>query len=414
MKAFLRNNKWSLLMILGVIAGILTGYYYPNATVFAPLGDIYLNATFCAIVPMVFFSISSTIAGMDNSRKTTKIFFTVISIFILTAIIAFLFMYVCIQISPPQVDAMKNIDPLENTRTLDIPSLLVSFFTQPDFTLLFSKTTILPLIFASVILGFAVAKAGGAESPVGKLLINMNTVIRNIIGIINLFAPIGLFAFFANLVAKNGNIFAGTIASVVGRVYVVSALYLVLFAPLYAYIGGGMQGVKVMLRHIAGPLIVSAGTSSSIATIPENMKQAKLSGIPDDIASMVIPLGATMHMDGIAIIEAIRMIALFSLFRMEMTSVDFVLAIILGVLLSVATPGIPGPQINSLVLCSVFFFDNYEIAYAILVAIGAACGPIATAVNASLDYVISFVVSRIFYGKNWLKNAQQAESEKAV
>ena len=116
--------------------------------------------------------------------------------------------------------------------------------------------------------------------------------------IITYYAPIAFFALFADLVATYGS----SVASAYGRAMVVyyplCFIYIFTAFPLFAYIGGGRHGIKTMFQHIARPAIMSLGTCSSSATIPTNLREAEDTGIPKDVADMVVPMGATMHMDG--------------------------------------------------------------------------------------------------------------------
>ena len=161
-----------------------------------------------------------------------------------------------------------------------------------------------------------------------------------------------------------------------------------------------------MLQHLLRPAAVSFGTCSSVATIPTNMEVAEETGISKDVSDIVLPLGATMHMDGSAMSAIVKVAFLFGIFGLDFGTGKALLAIVIAVFSSVAMSGIPGGGgTGELVLCTIFFPDQLAIAYPIALALGNLVDPPATMVNAAGDYVASFIVSRYVDGKNWLQNA---------
>lgn len=180
-----------------------------------------------------------------------------------------------------------------------------------------------------------------------------------------------------------------------------------IFFPLYAWYGGGRHAVPVMWRNLFKPAAVSFGTSSSVATIPTNMEAAKASGVSQEVTDIVMPLGATMHMDGSAMGAIVKDAFLFGISGMDFNSGDAILAIIIAIFSSVAMSGIPGDGgVGELVLCSFFFNNSVEqmtIAYTLALAIGNLIDPPATMVNAAGDYVATYIVSRYTDGKDWLE-----------
>ena len=182
--------------------------------------------------------------------------------------------------------------------------------------------------------------------------------------------------------------------------------------PLYARLGGGRGAVRVMFKHLLRPAVTSLGTCSSIATIPTNLDAAEDTGISKDVAEMVIPLGATMHMDGSCFSCILKIAFLFGVFGMDFTGIDlFIKVILVAVFSSVAMSGIPGGgYIGEYIICAIFFPDQMAIAYPIAITIGNLVDPPATMINSAGDYVISFIVSRFMDGKDWLQ-AKLSESK---
>lgn len=142
--------------------------------------------------------------------------------------------------------------------------------------------------------------------------------------------------------------------------------------PLYAYLGGGKEGVRVMRRHILRPAVTALGTCSSVATIPTNLEAAEDSGVPRDISDLVLPLGATMHMDGSCFSCVLKIAFLFGVFGIPFEGAGLIVKILLvAVFSSVAMSGIPGGgYIGEYIICTLFFPAQMAIAYPIAVTIG--------------------------------------------
>ena len=139
---------------------------------------------------------------------------------------------------------------------------------------------------------------------------------------------------------------------------------------------------------------------------------AEETGIPKDVSNIVVPLGATMHMDGSAMSAIIKVAFLFGMFGQDFTTGRALLAIVVAVFSSVAMSGIPGGGgTGELVLCSIFFPDHLAVAFPIALALGNLVDPPATMVNSAGDYVVSFIVARFVDGKDWLQ--KQLQKQKA-
>ena len=400
---FFKNNWFTLTMVLGMVAGAITGWLWPGATVLEPLGTIFINMMFCVVVPLVFFSISSAIANMVSARKAGKVMGTTVVTFLCTAAIASIIMYVIVRVVGVVPVGFEALEPAE-AEPVNITTLIINFFTKPDFTELFSRRAILPLIVAAILFGFGVQMAGGRETPTAKLLSNINECLMKTMRIITYYAPIGFFGFFAYLVATFGPEFLKGYGRTLLIYYVVAFLYMFVFAPIYARFGGGKGAAKVMWAHLFAPAAVSFGTCSSVATIPTNMEACEDTGVSKDVSEIVIPLGATMHMDGSAMSAIVKVAFLFAFFGQDFTTGRAILAIIVAVFSSVAMSGIPGGGgTGEMVLCSIFFPEQIALALPIAWALGDLVDPPATMVNAAMDYVSTYIVSRFVDGKDWLQ-----------
>ena len=419
MKKILKNYGFIITMLLGIIAGCVVGAIFPTvkdadgnlisagATVLEPLGTVFINLMFCIVVPMVFCSICSAIANMDSMKKAGKIMGVTVGTFLVTAGIAAVIMYIVCRIFP-LVQGQYEKTPGEIGETLGLADMVINFFTKPDFLELWSRRAILPLIVFAILCGFGIQMSGGKKTMTAKLLADLTGCIMNVVKIISYYAPIGFFGFFATLVATYGPTLIGDYSRTLILYYSLCFAYMFVFFPIYARFGGGKGAVKIMFKHLFKPAAVSFGTCSSVATIPTNMEEAEATGISKDVSNIVLPLGATMHMDGSAMAAIVKVAFLFGIFGKDFGTGEAILAIIVAIFSSVAMSGIPGGGgTGELVLCTIFFPDQMAIAYPIAIALGNLVDPPATMVNAAGDYVVSYIIARFVDGKNWLKKQQK-------
>ena len=403
-KSFFKNYGFILFMLTGIVAGCLVGALKPSlGSKLAPLGTVFINLMFCVVVPMVFCSIASAISNMSSAKRAGKVMGITIATFLVTAAITAVIMYLVVRFFPVVTGDYKATEGTVDS-TLGVADMIINFFTKPDFVELLSRKAILPLIIAAVFFGFGVQMSGGKESMVAKLLDNLTACLMNVVKIITYYAPIGFFGFFASLVATFGPDLIGDYSRTLIVYYVLSFVYMFVFFPIYARFGGGKGAVKVMWKHLFRPAAVSFGTCSSVATIPTNMEVCEETGVSKEVSNIVVPIGATMHMDGSAMSAIIKVAFLFGVFRPDFGTGEAILAIIVAVFSSVAMSGIPGGGgTGELVLCTLFFPDQLAVAFPIALAIGNLVDPPATMVNSAGDYVATYIVSRFVEGKDWLQ-----------
>ncbi len=411
-KSIMKNYAFLAVMVVAMIAGCIVGLIWPaangaaGATVLKPLGTVFINMMFCIVVPLVFASISSAVANAGNRKRTGKIMGVTVATFVITGAIAAFIMFLLVKVFPPVLHAWQEIPAEEMGDYASMSDMIVNFFTVSDFSGLLSRRAMLPLIVFSVLFGFAVNLNGGKETPVGKFLEDLTGVMLKFVKIITYYAPIAFFAIFADLVATYGPQITESYGRALIMYYPLCFVYIFTAFPLFAWFGGGKGAVKTMFRNIVKPAIVSLGTCSSVATIPTNMDAAEETGISKDVSDMVLPLGATMHMDGSCFSCVLKIAFVLGVFGQDFGWNMLIPVILVAVLSSVGMSGVPGGgYIGEYIICSIFFPDKMELAFPILVAIGNLVDPPATMINASGDYVVSFIVSRFVDGKDWLQKA---------
>ena len=406
-KSIAKNYRFMAIMITAMIAGAITGWVAPNVgTVIKPLGTVFINMMFCIVVPLVFASIASSVANNKSRKRAGKIMGTTVATFVITGAIAAVIMFLLVKAFPPVLTPWAEVPSEEMGSYATISEMIVNFFTVPDFTNLLSRRAMLPLIVFSVLFGFAVNLNGGHDTIIGKWLEDLASVMLKFVQIVTYYAPIAFFAIFADLVATYGSQIMEGYGRALILYYPLCFIYIFTAFPLFAWFGGGKNGVKTMFQHITRPAVVSLGTCSSVATIPTNLEEAAQTGISKDVAEMVIPLGATMHMDGSCFSCVLKIAFVLGVFGNDLSIGMLVPVVLVAVLSSVGMSGVPGGgYIGEYIICSIFFPDSIEMAFPILVAIGNLVDPPATMINASGDYVVTYIVSRFVDGKDWLQKA---------
>ena len=406
-KTIAKNYRFLAILIGAMVAGALTGWFAPDfGHKIAFLGTMFINMMFCVVVPMVFASIAGAIANMGSKERAGKIMGVTVGTFVVTGAIAALIMFVLMKVFPPVLTPWSEIPSEAMGEYASMTDMIVNFFTVSDFTGLLSRRAMLPLIVFSVLFGFSVQLTGGKDSVIGQWLAGLSEVMMKFVNIITYYAPIAFFAIFADLVATYGSSVAEGYGRAMLVYYPLCFIYIFTAFPLFAWFGGGRGAVGTMFRHITRPAVVSLGTCSSVATIPTNMAEADATGIDRDVSNMVLPLGATMHMDGSCFSCVLKIAFVFGVFGQEFTWGMLPMVILVAVLSSVGMSGVPGGgYIGEYIICSIFFPTQMELAFPILVAIGNLVDPPATMINAAGDYVVCYIVERFVDGKEWLQKA---------
>ena len=400
---FLTSYGFSIILICSLFVGAFLGIVFKqDAALLKPLGDIFLNLLFTTIVPLIFFSISSTVAAMTNIRRLGKIMSAMILVFIITGLIASLVMMIGVIYYPPAVGVNIHIGAAAHLEKLKVSEQIVKAFTVADFADILSKKNMMALIVFSILIGLATSAAGERGKTFSGFLSSGSTVMMKVIAFVMYYAPIGLCAYFAYLVGVFGPELLGSYARAMIVYYPTAILYFFIAFTVYVFIEGKSEGVRRFWRNIIPPSLIALATGSSIATIPANLQAADKTGVPKDIREFVIPIGATVHMEGSCLAAVLKISFLFGIFNMSFSGMETILtALGIALLTGVVVSGIPGGgTIGELLIISFYGFPPE--AFPIITMIGTLVDAPATMVNAIGDNVSSMLVARILGGKNWL------------
>ena len=399
------NTYKSSVILLGsmVLGGVIGLFWGKGAKILQPVADIFLNLLYCCVVPLIFCSLTSAIAKMENLVKLRKILITFLIGTILTGVISCLFMVAAALMFDPAKGAV--LDLAEKVEDVNGSMNFLGMFTVKDFPLLFSKSNLMALIVFTVMFSIAIIMAGEKGKPVLKLMEALSDIIVNVIGIVMKIAPIGLGCYFAILIGEYGDQVIGPLSRAIIIYCAVIIVYFVLSQSIMAYIGAGTAGVKRWWKTALAPTLTALGTCSSAATLPLNRIQGKQLGIPDDIADITIPLGANLHKDGACIIQILKIAFLCSIFGIPYaTPRNIIMSIVVAVVASVVMGGIPaGGYVAEIFIISAFGFPT--VAIPVMVLIGTITDAPATVVNVTGDTGLAMVIARIVDGKDWMKKA---------
>lgn len=399
---FFKNYGFSLLILLAIALGSVAGIIFKEqASVLKPLGDIFLNLMFTVVVPLVFFTVTSSIARMLDLRRLGKIMGYSLLVFVTTCVISAVFMLVSVKIVKPVDGTNILIDSSEVVEKLSIGEQIVDAITVNDFSEILSRGHMLPLILFSILIGIGISMLKEKGRKLTELLELGSQAMMKVVKVIMYYAPIGLFGYFANLIGTFGTtLVEGYLRSFL--IYlIVGILYYFIFYTIYAFVAGGKTAVKRFYKNILNPTAVALATQSSLATLPTNLDSAKEMGIPKDVREVSLSVGSTMNMHGSVMSAILKISFLFAIFGRNFTGIDtYLVAILIAVLSGVVMSGIPaGGLIGEMLIVSMYSFPAG--AFAIVSTIGIIIDAPATAINVVGNPVSAMLTTRLVEGKNW-------------
>ena len=396
LKDTLRPWRFTLILAASVAAGAAFGYCIgPSAAKLKPLGDIFLNLLYTAVVPLIFFSLSASVAASDNLKRMGRIAGWMLVVFVLTGLISSVLMIAAVKGFDPAGSLTLELAMPPQQTAVNLADRIVGTITVPDFQHLLTRQNMLAMIVFSILVGLACHAAGEKGKPFAAFLVSGSEVMTRLIRLIMLYAPIGLAAYFAYLVGVFGPQLIGTYARAVAIYYPVALLYFAVGFSCYAFIAGKRQGLKRFWTHIPAPALTAWGTGSSLAALPANLEAAQRIGVPEDIRKIVLPLGATIHMDGSCLAAILKIAVLFALFGREFSGLEtYATAIGIALLSGTVMSGIPGGGfLGEMLIVTLYGFGPEALP--IISMLGAFVDPPATMVNASGDTAASMLIARI-------------------
>lgn len=392
-------------IILGCFLGAIMG---KDAVVFKPLGDIFLNAMFMIVVPLVFTTVCSAVSNMASMKRLGRVMGSLVIVFIVTGIIAAVLMLVAVKMFPPAAGTSLSLSAPESLEPLKTADQIVKAITVSDFQDLLSKSHMLPLILFSIFFGVSLQMLGEKAKPIAWGISILADAMLTLVKIVMYYAPIGLAAYFAVLVGDFGPNLLGDYMRSMVVYHVVTIAYFFIAFTIYSALATGGKGAGTFWKHILTPAVTALATCSSTATLPVNLEAAHNIGIPDEISKVVLPIGATAHMEGSCLSGILKIAFLFGIFNMPLTGLGtYSSAIMVAVLSGVVLSGIPGGGlVGEMLIVSLYGFPPE--AFPIIATLGFLVDPAATMVNATGDTCSAMLISRMVEGRGWFEKARQS------
>lgn len=392
--------KIIIALVLGALTGILLNLFAPDffppldTYVFNPLGKIFINLITMLVVPIVFISIVLGTAGLGDPKKLGRIGLKTIFFFLVSTSIAISIALALAYLFEPGNVGTFQTEGLEYSSEEAPPisdTLLNIIPTNPIQA--FAEASMLQIIAFAIFIGFALTMLEPKVGRVKELFEQGNEIMMFLVNLIMKFAPYGTFALIASAIGQQG----------FGAIKAMSLYMLVVILALvvHAIVTYGSSVLILAKKNpvdffkgFAPAMSIAFSTSSSSATLPVSMSVAQKNlGVPKSISSFVQPLGATINMDGTAIMQGVATVFIAQVYGVELGFTALLIIVLTAVLASIGTAGVPGVGLIMLamVLTSV---DLPVEGIALIIGIDRLLDMARTAVNITGDAACAVVVSK--------------------
>ena len=329
-------------LILAIIAGILLGGHAAFAKAYIkPFGTIFLNLIKFCVVPLVLFSIMSGILSMNDVKKVGSAGIKTVVYYLLTTACA-------ITIGLLVGSAFKGLFPALGTTDLSYEAsssasfmdTIVGIFPS-NFIAPMSSANMLQLIVMALFMGFAILLLGDQASGIKSAVNQMNLVFMKCIDMVLKLSPIGVFCLLCPVVAENGASIIGSLAMVLLAAYIAYILHMAIVYSATVRTLGGMSPAN-FFKGMMPAMVFAFSSASSVGTLPINLECSRKLGASDEISSFVLPLGATINMDGTAIYQGVCAIFIAACYGIQLTFPQMLTVVLTATLASIGTAGVPG------------------------------------------------------------------------
>ncbi len=381
-------------IFIGLCLGLIVGLLFKDvALMLKPVGTLFINMIKMLIVPLVFATLVTGITSMEDLSKMRRIGIKTFSIYLITTAIAVAIGLAFgilfepgsgVALSNTTAVAVKKAPPLIDTLLALIPTNPIDSLTKGD---------ILQIIVFAIFLGISINLAGEKGRPVAVFFESFSETMFKMTEIVISFAPIGVFGLMAWVSASYGVDVLLSLAKVIACVYIASMIHMALT------MGGGIAlfaklNPITFFKGILSAQTVAFTTTSSSGTLPITTSNTIHNlGVSKPIASFVLPLGATINMDGTAIYQGICVMFVAQAFGVDLTFANYLTIILTATLASIGTAGVPGAGLImlSLVLTSV----NLPLeGIAIIAGIDRILDMARTTVNVTGDAMTSVLIAK--------------------
>ncbi|MGM7703129.1 dicarboxylate/amino acid:cation symporter [Pseudalkalibacillus sp. Hm43] len=337
-------------LVVGIIVGLLLNIFAADAFdvldkyIFSPVGKLFLNLIKMLVVPIVFFSIALGAAGIGDPKKLGRIGGKTIGYFLVTTSIALVIALSLATLIQPGAGGGFDTEQANFEEDAEAPPVVDTILniipTNPIDAM--AKGDMLQIIAFAIFVGFAVAVLGEKTKAVHRLLEEGNEILMYLVNIVMILAPYGAFALIASAVGSFGLEALQAMGLYFGTVVLALLIHAVLTYGTAVSTLGKMNPLA-FFKGFAPAMSVAFSTSSSSGTLPVSMKTAQENlNVPKQVSSFVQPLGATINMDGTAIMQGVATVFIAQVYAIDLSMADLVTVVLTAVLASIGTAGVPG------------------------------------------------------------------------
>ena len=336
-------------IFIGMLAGILVGLLFLNNPDFTteylkPIGTIYINLLKFLVVPVVLFSITDGVVNLKDLKRVGSVGVKTFLYYMCTTALAVVIGLVVVNLFKGYFPALASADlgALEYTakESPSVMQVIVNIFPD-NLVKPMVDANMLPIIVITIFFGAGILASGEKGAKIAEWINCMNDVVMKIMMMIIKFTPYGVFCLMANVVAVNGPSIVGTLALVIGVAYIGYIIHVVVVYGLSVKCLSGMSPIK-FFKGIAPAMICAFTTTSSNATLPLNIECCNELGAEPEVSSFVLPLGATINMDGTAIYQAVCAVFIACCYGVDLTLSQMAMIVLTATLASVGTAGVSG------------------------------------------------------------------------
>ncbi|GAB2801056.1 dicarboxylate/amino acid:cation symporter [Halomonas shantousis] len=324
---------------LGILAGALLG---EDASIFKPIGDIFISAIKMLIVPLVFTTLVVGITSMRDPQKMGRIGVRTIALYLITTAFAIAIGLLASTLFQPGAGMEMNFsEPVEANDAPTLVDILVGLVPQNPVDAL-ANGNIMQIIVFAIGLGISLMLIGERGEPVVRVFESFAEAMYKLTEIVMAFAPFGVFGLIAHVSGSYGLDVLLPLAKVIGVAYLASILHvLVVYSGLLTLVG--RLSPVPYLRGIIDALVVAYSSASSSGTLPVSLRCAQKNlGVSEGVSGFVLPVGATINMDGTAIYQGVVALFIAQLVGVDLTLMDYGMIVVTGTLASIGTAGVPG------------------------------------------------------------------------
>jgi len=351
------TERWLLwAMVVAIVAGGVSGFLWGEAMLAVGwLGDLFLTALKMMIVPLVAASVITGVAGLGDVRRLGWLGGISVAYYAVTTLIAVSIGLVMANLWQPGVGVPLGADlqaPQTRAGDIGITDLILSL-VHPNIVAAAAEMKLLPIIVFCIVFAAALSTLGKRGEPVIAFFDGLNEAIMKMVHWLMYFAPVGVFALIAARLgaAGGGEAFFAQLAGL-GKyaLAVISGLLVhavVLCALLFVL---ARRHVGEYLQHMATALMTAFSTASSSATLPLTMDGVKAAGVPETARRFVLPLGATINMDGTALYEAVAVLFIAQAMGIDLSFFQQLLVLLTATMAAIGAAGIPEAGLVTMVI----------------------------------------------------------------